>query len=104
MGAYRRLGAAQARAGGDRLVVRRLPRILRAAGYRDIAIRPYAYTTDEVGVDGVAPHVSPDRLLPLVENGELPVGEYLRAQLAWEQFRRADGYLLLLGFIVAGTA
>jgi len=29
--AYRRLGAAQARAGGDRLVVRRLPRILRPA-------------------------------------------------------------------------
>jgi SAM-dependent methyltransferase len=102
--AYRRLGAAQAGAGGDRLVVRRLPRILRAAGYIDVRIRPYAYTTDEVGLDAVAPHVSPERLLPLVERGDLPVAEYARAQLAWDRFRAADGYLMLLGFIVAGTA
>jgi SAM-dependent methyltransferase len=102
--AYRRLGAAQARAGGDRLVVRRLPRILRAAGFTDVAIRPYAYTTDELGLDAVAPHVSPERLLPLVDTGELPFTEYARAQLAWERFRQADGYLMLLGFVVTGVA
>src|SRR5436305_3091952 len=102
--AYRRLGAAQARAGGDRLVARQLPRILRVEGVTDVAIRPYAYTTDEVGLDAVSPHVSPERLLPLVERGDLPVAEYARAQLAWDRFRAADGYLMLLGFIVAGTA
>lgn len=102
--AYRRLGAAQSGAGGDRLVARKLPRILRAAGFTDVTVRPYAYTSDETGLDGLAPHVSPDRLLPLVADGDLPLGEYAAAQLAWDRFQRADGYVMLLGFIVAGRA
>jgi len=101
--AYRRLGASQAQAGGDRLIVRKLPRILREAGYTDVTVRPYAYTVDEYGIDELAPHVSPRRLLPLVLDGELPLGEYAQAQLAWERFQAASGYLMLLGFIVVGT-
>jgi ubiquinone/menaquinone biosynthesis C-methylase UbiE len=100
--AYRRLGEVQSQAGGDRLVVRRLPRILRAAGFTDVVVRPYAYTTDEVGLAAVAPHVSPDRLLPLTVRGELPIAEYARAQLAWERFRQVDGLIMLVGFIVSG--
>jgi len=99
--AYRRLGAVQASDGGDRLVVRRLPRILAQAGFTDVTVRPYAYTSDEVGLDALAPQVSPERLLPLVARGALTLAEYRRAFAAWQRFRQVDGFVLLLGFVVA---
>ncbi|WP_406277947.1 class I SAM-dependent methyltransferase [Embleya sp. NBC_00896] len=103
--AYRALGSAQAADGGDRLVARRLPRILRAAGLCDVAVRPFAYTSDEVGgVAALAPQLSPERLLPLVERGALGLGAYARAMAAWERFVAVDGFTLLLGFAVTGRA
>lgn len=102
--AYRRLGAVQAADGGDRLIVRRLPRILAAAGFTDVVVRPYAYTSDEVGLDALAPQVSPERLRPLVARGALTLAEYRQAFTAWQRFRRLGGFVLLLGFVVAGRA
>jgi hypothetical protein len=32
------------------------------------------------------------------------LSEYAAAQLAWDRFQRVDGYVMLLGFIVAGRA
>ncbi|MEU0936872.1 methyltransferase domain-containing protein [Embleya sp. NPDC005971] len=101
--AYRALGSAQAADGGDRLVARRLPRILRAAGLTEVGVRPFAYTSDEVGgVAALAPQLSPERLLPLVERGVLGVAAYARAMAAWERFVALDGFTLLLGFAVGG--
>ncbi|WP_439673618.1 methyltransferase domain-containing protein [Embleya sp. MST-111070] len=101
--AYRALGTAQAADGGDRLVARRLPRILRRAGLTGITVRPFAYTSDEVGgAAALAPQLSPERLLPLVERGALGLGTYARAMAAWERFVAADGFTLLLGFAVVG--
>ncbi|MYS83526.1 class I SAM-dependent methyltransferase [Embleya scabrispora] len=101
--AYRALGSAQAADGGDRLVARRLPRILRAAGLTEIVVRPFAYTSDEVGgVAALAPQLSPERLLPLVERGAVGLGAYARAMAAWERFVALDGFTLLLGFVVGG--
>lgn len=101
--AYRALGSAQAADGGDRLVARRLPRILRAAGLEEVTVRPFAYTSDEVGgVGALAPQLSPQRLLPLVERGALGLGAYARAMAAWERFVALDGFTMLLGFAVGG--
>lgn len=100
--AYRALGAAQSADGGDRLIARRLPRVLRDAGYRDVTVRPFAYTSDEVGLAALAPQLSPERLLPLVERGAVSMSAYLRAMTAWRRFVAGDGFVLLLGFVVVG--
>lgn len=100
--AYRALGAAQSADGGDRLIGRRLPRVLRDAGYADVTVRPFAYTSDEVGLAALAAQLSPERLLPLVERGAVGMTAYLRAMAAWQRFVAGDGFVLLLGFVVAG--
>lgn len=102
--AHRVLGAAQAGAGGDRLVARRLPRVLRAAGYTDVVVRPFAWTSDQVGLASLEPQISPERLAPLVASGRLGLAEYAKAMLAWQQFVQADGFVMLLGFAVSGRA
>jgi SAM-dependent methyltransferase len=100
--AYRALGAAQSADGGDRLIARRLPRVLRDAGYTDVSVRPFAYTSDEVGIEALAPQLSPERLLPLVERGAVSMTAYVRAMSAWQSFVADDGFVLLLGFAVVG--
>ncbi|SEG27879.1 Ubiquinone/menaquinone biosynthesis C-methylase UbiE [Actinacidiphila yanglinensis] len=100
--AYRALGATQSADGGDRLIARRLPRILRDAGFTDVTVQPFAYTSDEVGLAALAPQLSPERLLPLVERGTLSLTAYLRAMTAWQNFVARDGFVLLLGFAVVG--
>jgi ubiquinone/menaquinone biosynthesis C-methylase UbiE len=100
--AYHALGAAQSADGGDRLIARRLPRVLRDAGYTDVTVRPFAYTSDEVGLAALAPQLSPERLLPLVERGAVTMTAYLRAMTAWQSFVAGDGFVLLLGFAVVG--
>ncbi|MYW05162.1 hypothetical protein, partial [Streptomyces sp. SID3343] len=101
----RALATAQAANGGDRLIARRLPRILAAAGLRDITVRPFAYTSDEAGgAAALAPQLSPERLLPLVDQGTLPLTAYTRAMTAWNHFIAVNGFTLLLGFTVTGQA
>ncbi|MDI5973542.1 methyltransferase domain-containing protein [Streptomyces sp. SL13] len=100
--AYRAFGAAQSADGGDRLIARRLPRVLREAGCTDVTVRPFAYTSDEVGLAALAPQLSPERLLPLVERGAIGMTAYVRAMSAWQSFVASDGFVLLLGFAVVG--
>jgi ubiquinone/menaquinone biosynthesis C-methylase UbiE len=100
--AYRAMGAAQAADGGDRLIARRLPRVLRDSGFTDVSVQPFAYTSDEVGLEALAPQLSPERLLPLVERGAVSVTAYTRAMAAWQRFVAEDGFVLLLGFVVVG--
>jgi len=100
--AFRALGAAQSADGGDRLIARRLPRVLRDAGFTDVTVRPFAYTSDEVGLAALEPQLSPERLLPLVERGAISMTAYVRAMTAWQSFVADDGFVLLLGFAVVG--
>jgi SAM-dependent methyltransferase len=105
--AYRAMAAGQAADGGDRFIARRLPALLRTAGYRDVLVRPYAYggvVGEATAGTALAAQLSPERLLPLVERGALSVGTYARAQAAWERFRADGGHVLLLGFVVCGRA
>lgn len=67
-----------------------------------MTVQPFAYTSDEVGLAALAPQLSPERLLPLVERGALSLTAYLRAMTAWQNFVARDGFVLLLGFAVVG--
>jgi SAM-dependent methyltransferase len=63
---HAKIAASQAGRGGDRLVGRRLTRLLRAAGFRDVVIRPFATTSDDRPMSDFAPHLGPERLVPLL--------------------------------------
>jgi SAM-dependent methyltransferase len=97
--------SAQTRRGGDRFIGRRLWRVLSAAGYSDVAVRPYAYHSDELGLDAFADLISPTSLAPLLADGTLSPEEYGRAVRGYEQFRASpDAFILLVGLVVAGRA
>jgi ubiquinone/menaquinone biosynthesis C-methylase UbiE len=97
--------SAQTRRGGDRFIGRRLWRILSDAGYHDVTVRPYAYHSDELGLDAFTDLISPTSLTPLVADGTLSLDEYGQAVRGYERFRVSpDAFILLLGLVVAGRA
>jgi ubiquinone/menaquinone biosynthesis C-methylase UbiE len=97
--------SAQTRRGGDRFVGRRLWSILSEAGYRDVTVRPYAYHSDELGLDAFAEMISPTSLAPLLADGTLSPEEYGRAVRGYERFCASpDAFILLVGLVVAGRA
>ncbi|MFF3217105.1 class I SAM-dependent methyltransferase [Streptomyces sp. NPDC002886] len=104
-GIHGKLARAQTSAGGDRTVGRRLTRLLRGAGYEDVALRPFATTNDDHPVEAFAPHLGPGRLQPLVAAGVVSLGEFALAADRWNRFRTdPDAYVMLLGFTATGTA
>ena len=97
--------SAQTWRGGDRFIGRRLWRILTAAGFRDVTVRPYAYHSDELGLDAFAELISPTSLAPLLADGTLSPDEYARAVRGYDQFRASpDAFIMLVGLVAAGRA
>jgi ubiquinone/menaquinone biosynthesis C-methylase UbiE len=97
--------SAQTRRGGDRFIGRRLWRILTAAGYHDVTVRPYAYPSDELGLDAFGDLVSPTALAPALADGTLSPDEYARAARGYKRFRASpDAFIMLVGLVVAGRA
>lgn len=98
-----KLARSQAGAGGDRMIVRKLGRLLRDAGLEDIRTRPFAITSDEHDINEFETHLGPGRLSPLVESGVLSLSEFATANECWQRFRRdPDAWVMLLGFVVSG--
>ncbi|ANP48417.1 SAM-dependent methyltransferase [Streptomyces griseochromogenes] len=104
-GVHAKMAAAQRAAGGDRTIGRRLPRLLRAAGFEDVVLRPFATTNDDHPTDAFAPQLGPQRLEPLVAQGVLSLAELALASDRWNRFRAdPDAWVMLLGLTVAATA
>ncbi|MFG2983200.1 class I SAM-dependent methyltransferase [Streptomyces sp. NPDC048258] len=104
-GVHAKLSASQESAGGDRTVGRRLTRLLAAAGFDDIALRPFATTSDGRPMEDFAPHLGPGRLQPLVASGALTLAEFALAADRWNRFKAdPEAWVMLLGFTAAGTA
>ncbi|MGW1166336.1 class I SAM-dependent methyltransferase [Streptomyces sp. NPDC002550] len=104
-GVHAKMAAAQRAAGGDRAIGRRLPRLLRAAGFEDVVLRPFATTNDDHPTDAFAPQLGPQRLEPLVAQGVLSLTELALASDRWNRFRAdPDAWVMLLGLTVAATA
>jgi SAM-dependent methyltransferase len=100
-----RMVTAQQDAGGDRLVGRRLTRLLRAAGFVDVAMHPFAMTSDARPLDDFAPLLGPARLAPLLTSGALTLRELAVAADCWRRFRSdPDAWIMLLGFVATGRA
>ncbi|MFI6446401.1 class I SAM-dependent methyltransferase [Kitasatospora sp. NPDC050543] len=104
-GVHARMAAAQRAAGGDRAIGRRMPRLLRAAGFEDVVLRPFASTNDDHPTDAFAPQLGPQRLEPLVARGFLSLAELALAADRWNRFRAdPDAWVMLLGLTAAATA
>jgi SAM-dependent methyltransferase len=99
------LAAAQRGAGGDRRIGRRLTRLLRRAGCDEVVLRPFATTNDDRPTADFAAHLGPHRLAPLVASGALPLTALALAADRWRRFQAdPEAWVMLLGFIAAGTA
>lgn len=101
--AHEKAWRAQRRRGGNRMIGRRLWRILAAAGFTGLSLQLFAYHSDELGVDAFAPLIDPSSLQPLVEAGVVGTFDYARAVHGYERFRAdPDAFVLLVGLIVSG--
>lgn len=104
-GVHARMAAAQAAAGGDRSIARRLPALLSAAGFDRPVLRPFATTNADHPTEAFAPHLGPQRLEPLVAAGVLGLRDLALAADRWQRFRTdPQAWVMLLGFTVAATA
>jgi SAM-dependent methyltransferase len=98
---YRKVGMIQRDHGGDRLVARRVPGLLAAAGFDDVRVLPFATTSDRHRVEDFAMHAGPERLLPLVHSGELTLQDYAVAVRGWKAFcALPQAWVMALGFVV----
>lgn len=101
---YARMGAEQAASGGDRLIGRRLWRILTEANFQEVELDAFVYHSDALGLDPFLPQLDPDRLLPLVRSGRLSLHEWTVAHTLYNQFRTSpQAYVLMVGLIASGT-
>lgn len=97
--------ASQANRGGDRMIGRRLARILGQGGLVDVALHLYAYDSDEHGLEPFATHLEPVGLLDRVADGTITPAELALVEEGYTRFRAdPDAYVLLVGFLAAGRA
>jgi ubiquinone/menaquinone biosynthesis C-methylase UbiE len=100
---YAKTGRAQAARGGDRLVGRKLWRILRAAGFESVELEAFVYHSDALGLDAFAPQMDPDRMLTFVREGSITADEHARVEEAYRRFRATPGaYVLMIGLMACG--
>ena len=89
--------------GGDRMIGRRLHRILAGAGLAEVALRPYAYHSDALGLDAFAPLLAPEALAPALEAGTITLADYQQLVRGYARFRAdPDAFVLLVGLLASG--
>jgi SAM-dependent methyltransferase len=100
---YAKAAAQQSAWGGNRMVGRRLARLLASAGLVDVHTELFAYDSDDLGIEAFATQLDPARLVPAVCDGLLSVEDYAFAQLEHERFLAdTSAYVMLVGFFVHG--
>jgi SAM-dependent methyltransferase len=92
------------RGGGDRMIGRRLHRLLAAAGLEHPQLHLYAYHSDDLGLDAFDAHLHPARLAPRLADATITPADYGAAHAAYARFRAdPDAFVLLVGFLAAAT-
>jgi SAM-dependent methyltransferase len=93
---------AQRGRGGDRMIGRRLPGILRAAGFADVRTAVYSYSSFELGLDAFDTHLHPSQYATALADGTITSDEFAILQRAYERFRAdPDAYVVLCGLVVS---
>jgi ubiquinone/menaquinone biosynthesis C-methylase UbiE len=98
--------AAQARRGGNRMIGRRLHRLLAAAGFAEPELRLYGYHSDDLGLDAFAPLLDPaSTLAQAVADGAITLADYGVAVDAYRRFRAdPNAFVLLAGLLAFARA
>jgi len=100
---FEKVARSPGRRGGNRLIGRRLWRILEAAGFENLRLEAFVYHSDEIGIEAFKPQLDPDRLLPQVTEGCISLLEFASVQAAYNHFLSSpDPYILMLGLIGCG--
>jgi ubiquinone/menaquinone biosynthesis C-methylase UbiE len=100
---YRQYAEVQARRGGDRLIGRKLYRLMQAAGLVNVRHYTFSYHSDEYGLAPFLPQIHPDRFLPLLTTGRITAEEFARLQAAFIRFvENPAAYILMTGMLVVG--
>ncbi|RAJ36136.1 methyltransferase family protein [Kitasatospora sp. SolWspMP-SS2h] len=94
----------QAVRGGNRLIGRRLGRLLKAAGFTDITVDAIAVSSDELGLDALLPQIDiAPRLALLLQEGIVTEQEMAELLAEREEFlAHPDPAVLLTMFVVSG--
>ena len=99
-----RMARAQAAAGGDRYVGRRLLRLFADAGFVDLRLDAIPLNTVELGLEAFLPQIDPGRLVRLVELGVLTQDEVDELVVRRSEFLAADRpFILILILAASGT-
>lgn len=97
-------GDTQAQRGGNRLIARTLPRLLRSAGYQQVELDGIAIHSDEAGLVECFPQLDPLPLQRLVATGQLSAEEFNELREAHQAFvASGDPYALILLFMACGV-
>jgi SAM-dependent methyltransferase len=88
--------------GGDRLIGRRLLRILGAAGFRDLDLEMIGIYSDLVGIEKITPRMNREDMMPLVEQGLISEAELDILQADQDLFLSSDPLAMQPLFMACG--
>jgi SAM-dependent methyltransferase len=97
--------AGQADRGGDRMIGRRLHRLLAASGLEGAELHLYGYHSDDAGLEAFAGHLDPRAMAPRLADGTITPAEYAAAHAAYRRFRAdPEAFVLLVGFFAVAKS
>lgn len=93
----------QGKAGGNRLIGRSLPRLLRKTGFTEIELETVAVHSDLAGMEGFQIQFDPKRFEGFYRNGVLTEKEFSHiSQIAERLAEEPDSYAMMLFVMVCG--
>ena len=97
-----RLSAQHAARGGNRLIGRRLPRLLRNAGFSNLRLEVIMAHSDVYGIEALAPQQGREAWTPLLDAGLITEEEMNVLQAADVEFQSSDPLVLLTLLMACG--
>ncbi len=94
-------GELQARRGGDRLIGRKLGRLLAQAGFLPRALDAIAFHSDELGIEAFREYLNPERFAPLVKAGLLSEEQFAQARASAERFFASPERFIMMLWLMA---
>jgi ubiquinone/menaquinone biosynthesis C-methylase UbiE len=94
----------QEQRGGDRFTGRKLYRLLTEAGFADASVRPYAYHSDELGLEAFDAILSAEAIAPSLADGTITPTEFSAVAAGHRRFRDdPDAFVMLIGLLACAT-
>jgi ubiquinone/menaquinone biosynthesis C-methylase UbiE len=99
---FQRLGAQQEAKGGSRFIGRRLPRILKQAGFSDLELESVLLHSDIMGLERLADDVDPALWQAMVDSGRITEAERTLILASIERFSQSDPIIQITVLMAGG--